>query len=173
MEAFLEILKYLLPALLVVLITYLMLSNFMDNEEKRRTYLLRRETRKASLSCKLQAYERMALFLERITPSSLLVRVQSGGLNVRDYHALLLKSVRDEFEHNLSQQIYLSDNAWRQVVHAKSATVGILNKLVQECNPQDPGVKFSTKVLNYAMELETFPTRQALNFIKAELRTEL
>lgn len=173
MEAFLEILKYSLPALLVVLITYLMLSNFMDNEEKRRSYLLRRETRKASLSYKLQAYERLSLFLERITPNSLLVRVPANKLTVRDYHSLLLKSIRDEFEHNLSQQIYVSDDAWRQVVHAKSATVGVLNKLVQECKPDDPAVEFSTKVLGYAMELERFPTRQALLFLKAELRTEL
>jgi hypothetical protein len=173
MEAFLEIIKYTLPALLVVLITYLMLSNFMDNEEKRRSYLLRRETRKASLSYKLQAYERISLFLERITPNSLLVRVPAKKLEVRDYHVLLLKSIRDEYEYNLSQQIYLSDDAWRQVVHAKSATVGILNKMVQECRPDEPGVNLSKKVLNYAMELETFPTRQALTFLKSELRSEL
>lgn len=173
MEAFLEILKYSLPALLVVLITYLMLSNFMDNEEKRRNYLLRREARKASLAHKLQAYERMALFLERITPNSLLVRIPAGKMTVRQYHAILLKSIRDEFEHNLSQQVYLSDDAWRQVVHAKSATVGVLNKLVQECKPDDAALHLSTRVLNYAMELESFPTRKALMFLKAELRTEL
>ena len=173
MENLLEILKYTLPSVLVILITYVMLSNFMNNEEKRRSFLLRRETRKTSMSQKLNAYERLSLFLERITPSSLLVRVPAQNLVVKEYHRLLLQSIRSEFEHNLSQQIYVSDTVWQQVVLAKNATIGIINKLVQECPPDAPASDLSTKVLNHTMEMDRFPTQQALTILKAELRKEL
>ena len=173
MENLLEILKYALPSVLVILITYVMLSNFMNNEEKRRSFLLRRETRKTSMSHKLNAYERLSLFLERITPSSLLLRVPAQNLVVKEYHRLLLQSIRSEFEHNLSQQIYVSDPVWQQVVLAKNATIGIINKLVQECQPDAPASDLSTKVLNHTMEMDRFPTQQALTILKAELRKEL
>ncbi|NBR82518.1 MAG: hypothetical protein EBT52_02200 [Flavobacteriia bacterium] len=173
MENLLEILKYALPSVLVILITYVMLSNFMNNEEKRRSFLLRRETRKTSMSQKLNAYERLSLFLERITPSSLLVRVPAQNLVVKEYHRLLLQSIRSEFEHNLSQQIYVSDTVWQQVVLAKNATLGIINKLVQECPPDAPASDLSTKVLSHTMEMDRFPTQQALTVLKAELRKEL
>ena len=173
MENLLEILKYALPSVLVILITYVMLSHFMNNEEKRRSFLLRRETRKTSMSHKLNAYERLSLFLERITPSSLLVRVPAQNLLVKEYHRLLLQSIRSEFEHNLSQQIYVSDPVWQQVVLAKNATIGIINKIVQECPPDAPASDLSTKVLNHTMEMDRFPTQQALTILKAELRKEL
>jgi hypothetical protein len=173
MEVVIEITKYTLPALLVVLITYLMLSSFLDNEEKRRAYLLRREMKKGSISAKLQAYERVALFLERISPHSLMVRVPAGTLSVSSYQSLLLKTIRNEFEHNLSQQIYISDEVWRQIVHAKSATVGIVNKCASECKENDKGIELSKRILNYEMELEVFPTRKALFYLKSEIQKEI
>jgi hypothetical protein len=136
MEVFLEILKYTFPALLMLLLTYLMLSNFLDNEENRRRYLLRKDVRKNALPYRLQAYERLSLFLERITPNSLLVRVPAKNLTAYEYQALLLKSIRDEFEHNLSQQIYISEEAWHMVVTAKSATVSIINKIATQVDPK-------------------------------------
>ena len=172
MENLLEILKYTLPSALVILITYVMLSNFINNEEKRRSFLAKGD-RKTTISHKLNAYERLSLFLERITPSSLLLRVPAQNLLVKEYHRLLLQNIRSEFEHNLSQQIYVSDPVWQQVVHAKNATIGIINKLVQQCPPDAPASDLSTKVLNHTMEMDRFPTQQALTILKAELRKEL
>lgn len=173
MEVFLEILKYTFPALLMLLLTYLMLSNFLDNEENRRRYLLRKEVRKNALPYRLQAYERLSLFLERITPNSLLVRVPAKNLNVHEYQALLLKSIRDEFEHNLSQQIYISEEAWHMVVTAKSATVSIINKIAAEVDPKKPAIELSKKILEHTLTIGTFPTRSAIHFMKTEIKTEI
>lgn len=145
----------------------------MENEEKRRSYFLKKETQKSALPIRLQAYERISLFLERITPDRLLVRVSSKGLNVRQYRALLVQNIRAEFEHNLSQQIYLSDEAWRLVVTAKSATVGIINNLADELNGSDvEGVELSKKLLNRVMEMDAFPTKKALGYLKAEVKRD-
>jgi hypothetical protein len=173
MEVFLEILKYTFPALLMLLLTYLMLSNFLANEENRRNYLLKKEVRKNALPVRLQAYERLTLFLERITPNSLLVRVPAKKLTSQEYQTLLLRTIRDEFEHNLRQQIYISEEAWHMVVTAKSATVSIINKISSEVDPNTPALELSRKILEHTLEIGTFPTRSAIHFMKTEIKSEI
>lgn len=172
MDIFLEILKYLAPALLMLLLTYLMLSSFTENEENRRRYYLKKETQKQSLPIRMQAYERVTLFLERITPNSLLVRTPSKGLTAVEYQSLLLKTIRSEFEYNLSQQIYMSEDAWQMVVTAKSATVSIINKTASTLEAGASGADLSRKILEHAMSLGTFPTKNAIHFLKTEAYKE-
>ncbi len=172
MDVFLEILKYTFPALLMLLLTYLILSNFVDNEEKRRAYNLRKNSQKNALPLRLQAIERVTLFLERITPSSLLVRHSSANLTVKQYQSVLLKAIRDEFEYNLSQQIYVSEEAWRMVVTAKSATVSIINNIAAKLPQEAPGIELSKKVLEDTMDMNQFPTRTAINFLKKEIQSD-
>ncbi len=172
MEILIEVLKYSLPSLFLLLLCYMMLTNFMENEEKRRSYFLKKETQKSSLPIRLQAYERISMFLERITPERLLLRVSSQGLTVQEYRKLLVSNIRQEFEHNLSQQIYLSEDAWKLVVNSKSATVGIINNVAGEMDPKADGFQLSKTLLNKAMEMETFPTKKALIFLKGEVRRD-
>lgn len=172
MEVVFEILKYALPSVFLLLLCYMMLSNFMENEEKRRSYFLKKETQKSALPIRLQAYERISLFLERITPDRLLLRLSSKGLTVNEYRNLLVNTIRIEFEHNLSQQIYMSEEAWRLVVTAKSATVGIINNVAEEMDQKGEGIELSKKLLNKVMEMEVFPTKKALTYLKAEVKRD-
>ncbi|MCC5918905.1 MAG: hypothetical protein JJU02_16430 [Cryomorphaceae bacterium] len=173
MDVILEILKYALPSIFLLILAYMMLSNFMENEEKRRAYFIRKETQKSALPARLAAYERLALFLERITPSQLIVRESSKGLNVRQYQGVLVKAIRNEFEHNVSQQIYISEHAWRYVVTSKSAIVGIINQLAGELEPGEPGIELGKKVLNHFMEMDLEPSRKAIAYLKNEIAREL
>ena len=170
MDVFLEILKYALPSIFLLILCYMMLSNFMDNEEKRRLYFLKKETQKSALPIRLQAYERLSIFLERITPDRLLVRVSSQNLTVKQYQNILDHAIRTEFEHNLSQQIYLSEDAWRMIITAKSATVGIINNIAEELDSRADGVELRKLILNRVMEMESFPTKKALAYLKAEVK---
>ncbi len=172
MDVILEILKYALPSIFLLLLCYMMLSNFMENEEKRRSYFLKKETQKSALPIRLQAYERLSLFLERITPDRLLLRLSSKGMNVQQYRSVLVNAIRQEFEHNLSQQIYLSDEAWKLVVTAKSATVGIINNVAEELDPKKEGVELSKALLNKVMTMESFPTKKALGYLKREVKRD-
>lgn len=133
-------------------------------------YFLKKETQKSALPVRMAAYERVALFLERIHPDRLLIRVPSKGLTVRQYRNLLTDSIRVEFEHNLSQQIYLSDEAWSLVVNSKSATVGMINNWAQEVDPNADAFEFSKLILNKVMEMEGFPTKKAIRYLKGEIR---
>ena len=113
MENFiLELAKVTIPGLLVLLTTYYLLRDFFKNEERKRYYEMRRETAKSLNPIKLTAYERLALFLERIRPDSLIMRVQTGNMTSGDLHLMLLTTIREEFEHNVTQQIYVGKEVW-------------------------------------------------------------
>ena len=129
MEVGLEVIRYILPAIIVLIITYLMLSMFMKNEEKRRMHEIRLNSRQNSLPIRLQAYERLALFLERIQPANLMVRIKTEQMNVSGYQAILIQTIRTEYEYNLSQQIYVSSNAWKMIKGARD----------RDCEPDQPG----------------------------------
>ena len=132
MEAFIEILKYTFPAALMLLLTYLLLSNFVDNEEKRRQFYLRKDLQKKALPMRFQAYERIIVLLERISPNRLVLRVKPGNMDIGNYRKLLVNAVREEFDYNISQQMYVTDGAWNHVVNAKSQVVSLINKTTAE-----------------------------------------
>jgi len=120
-----------------------------------------------TLPIRLQAYERLALFLERITPTKLLVRIAPTSANKEDYESLLIQSIDQEFQHNLSQQIYVSDECWNITKAAKNATIQLIRKagLLQKTNSAN---KLREVVLTEMME-RSAPSDAALSYIKKEV----
>src|SRR5450432_3509387 len=123
----LEILKYVLPSVIVLLASFFTLRSFLDSEYKRRELEFRVQHYKDSLPIRLQAYERLTLFLERISPSNIISRTNKPDMNARDLQIALIQTVRSEYEHNLSQQIYVSSEVWNLIVDTKEEIVGIIN----------------------------------------------
>ena len=173
MEVGLEVIRYILPAIIVLIITYIMLSMFMGNEEKRRMYEVKLDSRRNSLPIRLQAYERLALFLERIQPANLMVRIKTNRMNVAGYQVILLQTVRSEYEYNLSQQIYVSTNAWSMIKGAKDATVNLINQAAKNLNPDASAEDLRSLVLQILAAKEHSPSDRALEFIKNEVTDEL
>jgi hypothetical protein len=136
------------------------------NEEGRRRYLLHKDSQKNTLPIRLQAYERMALFLERIAIPSLVVRVGPKSSNKNDYENLLIKSIENEFEHNLSQQIYMTDECWNIIKAAKSATIQMIRKAGM--SESDTADKLREDILNETMEKNS-PSATALSYVKKEI----
>ncbi|NSW94872.1 MAG: hypothetical protein HPY62_09235, partial [Bacteroidales bacterium] len=118
---------------------------------------------------RLQSYERIVLFLERISLESLLVRVSSPDMTVAQLHSALLTTIRSEFEHNLSQQIYMSPQAWEVVKNARSNMIKIINTEAEKLTTSATGMDFSRKLLERVMELDNEPTKVAIDFIKSEV----
>jgi len=112
MEIVSDILKITIPALIVFLTAWLVLRSMMKNDQEKRRQEIILQGSRIITPIKLQAYERIVLFLERISLESLLVRVSTPGATAAQLHSSLLSSIRSEFEHNLSQQIYMSPQAW-------------------------------------------------------------
>ncbi|MFN4763118.1 hypothetical protein ACKGJN_08360 [Gillisia sp. Q332] len=162
---------FLLPAVIVGAISYYFFKMHVDNEEKLRRFLLRQENQKTALPIKLQAFERMALLLERISPGKLLLRVKPSNYSKEEYEQLLIRNIDQEFEHNLAQQIYLSAECWNVIKTAKNATIGIIRKTGMS-EDMDSAEKLREVILTSSMD-QTSPTDAALEFIKKEVRNTI
>lgn len=162
----LQLFAYLLPAVVTGAIAFYFFRLHTRNEDGRRRFLLHKDSQKDTLPIRLQAYERMALFLERIAINNLVVRVAPKGKNKGDYENLLIKQIETEFEHNLSQQIYMSDECWNIIKAAKNATIQIIRSAgMSETDSPD---KLREDILNQTMEKQS-PSNTALAFVKKEV----
>lgn len=127
-DKILELIFYVLPALITGAVAYYFFKMHTDNEEGRRRYLIHKEAQKNALPLRLQAYERLTLFLERINPAKLLIRITPQSTNKFDYEEYLVSQIEVEYEHNLSQQIYISAESWDIITTAKNATIQMIRK---------------------------------------------
>lgn len=164
-----QLLLALLPALIVGAVAYYFFKNFLKSEEGRRRFLLVKDNQKTALPMRLQAYERMTLFLERISPGKILFRVKPNSDDPAQYEQLLIRTIEQEFEHNLAQQIYLSGDCWDYIKTAKNATIGLIRKAngLDEVTTADA---LRETILKNLME-KPAPTDAALAFIKKEVKT--
>ena len=167
---FYDLLKTILPALIVAGAIYFLFKEFLEKEQQRRLIELRLASNKTTLPLRLQAYERIVLFLERISPNNILVRLSSAGSSAPDFHRLLQQEIRAEFEHNLSQQLYLSPDAWTVVKEAKENVLTMVNRAYHGIqNPaQARGTELAKRILEGLMADEAEPTAQALAVVKDE-----
>ncbi|MFD1316699.1 DUF7935 family protein [Namhaeicola litoreus] len=168
-DKILEIIAYCLPALITGGVALYFFKDFVKNENQRRIFLVKRENQKLALPLRLQAYERMALFLERISFSKLLVRVKPSNASVSEYQNKLILHIEQEFEHNLTQQIYISDNGWNAIVSAKNAQIQIIRAMTADKSTEN-AEHLREKLLQKSTESES-PTAIALSLVKNEVRS--
>ena len=162
-----ELLAFTLPAVVTGLVAAYFFKSHVENENKRRNFLLRKENNKQALPLRLQAFERLALFLERISLNKLLIRVKPTGKDPEKYSHKLIGIVEQEFEHNLSQQIYVTDQCWNIIIAAKNATIQLIRKANMN-DKTDTANKLREVVLTELMDKPS-PSNAALSFIKEEV----
>jgi len=124
---------------------------------------LKKERQSFFLPHQLEAYQRALLFLERIHPSSLIMRLNQPGLNALAMQSILLKTIRDEYDHNVVQQLFISKQNWGLLKEAKEETVKLINIA-------SSGMDFATSLLTKTAEVNPLPSEIALDAIKAEMR---
>lgn len=161
-----QLFGFLLPSVVTGAVAFYFFRLHTKNEEGRRRFLLQKDIQKNTLPIRLQAYERMALFLERISIPSLVVRVSPKTSHKNDYENLLIKSIENEFDHNLSQQIYMTDECWNIIKAAKSATIQMIRKAGM--SESDSADKLREDILNATMD-KASPSATALSYVKKEI----
>ncbi len=158
----------ILPTIVVGYVAYYFFTNYVRNEQDRRIYNLKKQTHKDMLSYRIQALERMTLYLERIDPGRLLVRVKPSGEDKHLYETVLIQAIEQEFEHNLTQQIYLSEECWDAIRATKNATITLIRKI--NMNEQITSAdKFREAVLTELLD-KPAPSITGLEYIKKETR---
>ena len=164
----LELLSYTIPAVVTGLVALHFFKLHTANEDNRRSFLMRKEGSNIALPLRLQAYERLTLFLERITPNKLLVRVEPKGKDLQSYARQLTGIIEQEYEHNLAQQIYVSETAWKSVVTAKNLIVKIIRTSAEKSELKDAEA-LRQDILQRYMTAES-PTTAAISLLRMEVK---
>ncbi len=170
MEALIEFGKILLPASVVLYAVYLMVRSFIAREIELKKLEVRSRSIETILPTRLQAYERVTLFLERISPQNLLIRLNQPGIGARDFQKLLLDEIRNEYNHNVSQQVYMSEDVWNQVRNAKEELLITINEAAGQVEPEASGFDLSKKIFEMVMSKKLDPIGHALSELKKEIQ---
>lgn len=170
MQEFVDLLKILLPAGVVLFGMYLTVKAFLNKEFEKKLIEIKIKNTETVLPIRLQAYERMALFLERISPANLVVRVNDASFSSAAFHQQLLHEIREEFSHNLSQQVYMSDQAWDNVKKAIDDIISTINMAADKTNPQSRSIELAKNIFELLSTRSEDPVNNALKFLKNEIR---
>jgi hypothetical protein len=170
MEALIEFGKIIIPASLVLYAVYLIVRSFMIKEIELKKLEIRTRSIETILPARLQAYERMTLFLERIAPQNLLIRLNNPGFTARDFQKILLDEIRNEYNHNVSQQIYMGEDTWNQTRNAKEDLVMLINDAASAMTPESTSIDLSKKIFEMTMEKKVDLIGLALTGLRNEIQ---
>ena len=170
-EIVLDIVKYILPAIMVVLTTYLMMRQFIQNESKKRYHELRLESHKETLNIKLQAYERLTLLVTRMSPPNLLARIQKPNLSAQGLKQQIGQHIKTEFEHNLTQRMYVSERVWQAVQAYRSEILKITAQQLALLDKEAMGITLVEAILKeYMQDEELLTADKVIKLIKLDLK---
>lgn len=163
------ILVSVLPSLIVAVSAFFIVKYFIENDQKKRVLELKFQSKNITTPVRLQAYERMALFLERIEPNQLLFRVNNPELTAAQMQAVLLSTIRSEYEHNMSQQIYISPEVWESIKRAKENVVNAINIAAGKLPPGAMAIDLDSAI--FQITAEESPIAAAMKNLKKEIQT--
>ncbi len=167
----LEILKYILPSTIVLATSYYLLRLYLTHDHKKVVLELKQNNRNLLTPLRLQAYERVIMLLERMSPSNLILRMSNPAFDAMQLQMVLVRTIRDEFDHNLSQQIYISSPAWDLLKNAKEETIKLINIASSELPKGATATELSSKIIEKFAGIEKSPISIAQEFIKSEVRS--
>jgi len=170
MDEIIELLKYTVPSLVVFVATYFIMKKFMDNEYRKQMVELRKGSQKVVTPLRLQASERLVLFLERISLNNLVARVNRSGMDAKWLQTSLIQTVRHEFEHNLTQQLYISGTTWETIRTSKEEIIKVINIAASQVPKDATSLELAQKIFEIMTKLENSPTQHALDVVKKEVR---
>jgi hypothetical protein len=160
----------LFPLIIVFLFVYYMLKSFFDQFDKQRKQELRVRFSEETLPLRLQAYERVVIYLERIKPESMIMRIATQDMTTLDLQKAMLNNIREEFDHNLSQQIYLSGEAWSMVIAAKQSMTQLVSATANDYKPDDNYIDYATDMLDEYASINDDPLSMAIKYIEKEVK---
>jgi hypothetical protein len=164
-----DILKYTLAGTGVVWIAFYLIKPYLDRDERIQLLEFKKTITNQTLPLRLQAYERLVLFIERVNPANMLVRLNATAFGAHELYSLILEEVRAEYQHNVTQQIYVSSRAWGVVKHVREDTLNIINNAVKSLPETATGLDLSKTILGYLSQLEDNPYDIGANMLRKDL----
>jgi hypothetical protein len=170
----LEIVKYILPALVVLISAYLILNKVLGKELERKQLDIYQQNADTSLKLRLQAYERLCIFLERMHPNSMISRYYSQALSAQDLQIAMVQGIRAEWEHNVSQQLYVSSSTWQTIQAVMEQQISFINRIGSSLPLGAPAMDLIKPLTEMVMNAEgVLPTSVALEQLNKEAKVVL
>ena len=170
MDVVVEFGKILIPASVVLYAAYLLVRSFIQKEIDLKRLEVRGRSIETVLPNRLHAYERMTLFLERMAPQNLLVRLNTAAVPAREFHQQLLAEVRNEYNHNVSQQVYIGEEVWELIKSAKEDLIVTINDSALELGDGATSMDLSKKIFEKTITKSIDPLAHALSELKKEIQ---
>lgn len=170
MDVALDLVKIIVPASVVLYAVYLIVRSFINREIQLKQLEVRSRSIETVLPVRLQAYERMTLFLERMSPQNLLVRINAPGISAREFHRMLLDEIRNEYNHNVSQQVYISEEVWSLVRNAKEDLILQINEASSQVPADASSIDLAKRVFELALNKNVDAIGHALVELKKEIQ---
>lgn len=168
LSTILEIIKITIPALIVFFTVQTLLKQFLEGQYKARMLEFKQNQNNTTIPLRLGAYERLSLFCERISIPNLILRLRTDDMNATDLKMALMLGVQQEFEHNITQQVYVSDQLWQIVKIARDDTINIVNLVYNSIDPNADAREYAGTMFKYLQSREVMSTDKALVAIKKE-----
>jgi len=170
LDVFLEIVKYILPSVVVFITAYMLVGKFMQDKLNAEMREFKKQPQSIINPLKLQAYERLIVFLERISPQQLIQNNAGTGQTALQMKRIFMDAVNAEYNHNVSQQIYVSPQLWSLIKVVKEEVIDIINTSAESLGDQNTGLDLCKVIINRMIETQYQPTQKAIDFLKAEIQ---
>jgi hypothetical protein len=169
-EIFAEVLKYVTPALLVLIAVKVTSDAQHRRAVSEQEARIRGEVLHQHLPLRLSAYERAILFLERISPEHLLARISASGKGIDEFRAELVQEIRSEYEHNLAQQLYISPQGWEGLVRAKDEVLGLIHQTAQSLQDEEDARALARKILERTRDHSELTVHKVKFMLKRDIQ---
>ncbi len=168
-SSLIDVIKYTVAGLSTVALAYYLVRPHLDRAESFQLLELRKAVANQTLPLKLQAYERVVLFVERVNPANMLIRLSANEYSASELHSMVVAEIRSEYQHNVTQQIYVSARAWGIVRRVKDDTMSIVTNAVKGLPEDASGLDLSRTILTHLSKLEENPYDMASTMIRKDL----
>jgi len=170
MDALLQIALIILPAGGILLTAIFFLRRETSKELLNMQIELRKQRQDFFLPNRVEAYQRAVLLMERIHPNSLVMRLHNPGMPAKALQADFLKAIREEYDHNVAQQLFISPQAWQMVKNSKEETIKIINIAGNQMQATSTGMELSAKIFELVAEIGQLPSEITVELLKKELQ---
>lgn len=168
MTVLLEILKITVPALIVFFTVYTLMKQYLEDQYRIKLLESQEKKQKTTLPLRLTAYERLSLFCERTSIPATILRVKTPDMQAAALQIALLLAIQHEYEHNITQQVYVSDDLWKIIKIAKEETLNTVNYVADQVDPKADANVLAKALFDHLQTQEGQPLIIALKGIKRE-----
>jgi hypothetical protein len=170
MEIILQLALIIIPAGGVIATAYLFLKKQSEKEIRHLQIELKKERQNFFLPSRVESYQRAVLLMERIHPNSMVMRLHNPGFPAKQMQAELLKAIREEYDHNVAQQVFISIPAWEMVRNSKEETIKIINLAGNQMEMTSTSTDLASKIFEVVAEVGKLPTEITVDYLKKELQ---